>query len=304
EEGFCDTPGNAWSVAVSGNYAYVADSHDGLRVINITNPASPFEEGFYDTPGSAQGVAVSGNYAYVANEYVGLRIINITNPASPYEEGYYVSQGIAKGVAVSGNHAYVAAGSRGLRVVNVTNPAAPYGEGFYNMPGYAYGVAISGSYAFVVDGEHGLRVLDIANPASPVEVGFYEKPGRAMGVAVVGSIAYVADYISLGIYDCSEAVSAAEHTQPYIPDRIALEPCYPNPFNPSTTIRYNVAVPSRVQLTVYNLLGQEVARLVDGRQLAGFHSITWNAGSLPSGLYLCRMEAAEFMQTRKLVLMK
>ena len=123
-------------------------------------------------------------------------------------------------------------------------------------------------------------------------------------VYVCGDDVYVADYNYFGIYDCSAAVSVIEHTRPHIPDRITLEPCYPNPFNPTTTIRYDVAVPSRVQLTVYNLLGQEVARLVDSRQLAGFHTITWNATGFPSGIYLCRMEAEGFMQTRKLVLMK
>ena len=56
-------------VAVSGNYAYVADDESGLRVIDITNPSSPFEAGYYDTPGYASGVAVAGNYAYVADGY-------------------------------------------------------------------------------------------------------------------------------------------------------------------------------------------------------------------------------------------
>ncbi|MDO9027212.1 MAG: hypothetical protein Q7U87_04955, partial [bacterium] len=65
--GVYDTPGFAWAVAVSGNYAYVADGDSGLRIINISNPASPTETSCYDTPGCAYAVAVSGNYAYVAD---------------------------------------------------------------------------------------------------------------------------------------------------------------------------------------------------------------------------------------------
>ncbi len=52
---------------MAGTYAYVADDTAGLRVVDVSNPAAPFEVGFYDTPGSAQGVAVAGAYAYVAD---------------------------------------------------------------------------------------------------------------------------------------------------------------------------------------------------------------------------------------------
>src|SRR5688572_22421285 len=62
-----DTSGEANDVAVSGNYAYVADRPDGLQVIDMSNPASPQRVGGYDTSGIAYGVAVSGNYAYVAD---------------------------------------------------------------------------------------------------------------------------------------------------------------------------------------------------------------------------------------------
>jgi len=64
--GFYDTPGWAEGVAVSGNYAYVADGYRGLRVVNITNPSSPLEAGYYDTPGYPNNVAVSGSIACLA----------------------------------------------------------------------------------------------------------------------------------------------------------------------------------------------------------------------------------------------
>ncbi|MDI6756244.1 MAG: hypothetical protein QME78_17875 [Thermodesulfobacteriota bacterium] len=79
--GYYDTPGYAYGVAVSGNYAYVADGGSGLRIINISDPATPTEAGFYDTPGYAMGVAVSGDYAYVADGDAGLRIYQGYGPA-------------------------------------------------------------------------------------------------------------------------------------------------------------------------------------------------------------------------------
>jgi hypothetical protein len=89
---------------------------DGLRIINVADPAHPTEAGFYDTPGWAWGVAVSGSYAYVADGD-GLRIINVADPAHPTEVGFYDTPGWAWGVAVSGSYAYVADGDGGLVIL-------------------------------------------------------------------------------------------------------------------------------------------------------------------------------------------
>ena len=73
--GGCVTSGFAYGVAVSGNYAYVADGSPGLQVIDVSNPANPQRVGGYDTSGTARSVAVSGNYAYVAAGTRGLMIL-------------------------------------------------------------------------------------------------------------------------------------------------------------------------------------------------------------------------------------
>ncbi|MBC8254828.1 MAG: hypothetical protein H8E35_12500 [Ardenticatenia bacterium] len=197
ELGFYYTPGSAAAVAVSGSMAYVADAGSwdgsqyvgsGLRVVDVSNPASPTELGFYDTPGDAGAVAVVGSTAYVAG---GLRVVDVSNPASPTQLGSYDTPGWAEGVVVSGSTAYVAGGG-GLRVVDVSNPASPTEIGFYDTPGWARGVAVSGSTAYVADYD-GLRVVDVADPATPVGRGIYVTPGNANGVAVAGNTAYVAD---------------------------------------------------------------------------------------------------------------
>jgi len=71
-----------------------------------------------------------------------------------------------------------------------------------------------------------------------------------------------------------------------------------------TTIRYDVKETGIVSLKVFDLLGREVATLVNGKILAGSHTIVWDAAGLPSGMYLCRMEAERFVGTRKMVLLK
>jgi hypothetical protein len=87
------------------------------------------------------------------------------------------------------------------------------------------------------------------------------------------------------------------------PSHFALEQNYPNPFNPSTTINYELPRASHVTLTVYDLLGREVATLVDGLEEPGYKSVEWNAAGVASGIYLCRLDAGDFVQSRKLLLL-
>ena len=77
---------------------------------------------------------------------------------------------------------------------------------------------------------------------------------------------------------------------------------YPNPFNPSTTIGYAVPHRSRVALTVYNMLGEQVAVLVNGDVEAGYHEVRFDAPGLASGVYFCRLSTWERLQTRKMLL--
>jgi photosystem II stability/assembly factor-like uncharacterized protein len=83
-----------------------------------------------------------------------------------------------------------------------------------------------------------------------------------------------------------------------------LQQNYPNPFNPSTTIEYSIAEDGFVKLAVYNLLGEEVATLVNTQQKAGSYEVNFNARGLSSGVYLYRIEAANYTASKKFVLMK
>jgi hypothetical protein len=91
---------------------------------------------------------------------------------------------------------------------------------------------------------------------------------------------------------------------PALPGRYELKEAYPNPFNASTTIEYDLPSPSHVKLTVYDLLGRELGVIVNRFHSAGSHSVTWNAGNQPSGIYLLRMQAGDFSADRKMLLIK
>ena len=83
-----------------------------------------------------------------------------------------------------------------------------------------------------------------------------------------------------------------------------LEQNYPNPFNPSTTIKYSILEDGFVKLSLYNLLGEEVATIVNTMQKAGGYEVNFNAGNLASGVYIYRIEAPNYKASKKLILLK
>ena len=89
-----------------------------------------------------------------------------------------------------------------------------------------------------------------------------------------------------------------------LPATVLLEQNYPNPFNPSTTIEFDLPKTSEVSLKVLNILGEEVTTLVSDRLSAGSYSYEWDASKLASGIYLYRLQAGEYVETRKMVLMR
>ncbi|MAT39538.1 MAG: hypothetical protein CL946_08025 [Ectothiorhodospiraceae bacterium] len=88
------------------------------------------------------------------------------------------------------------------------------------------------------------------------------------------------------------------------PGHFALEQNYPNPFNPSTTIEYTVANRTDVRIVVTDMLGREVATIVDEAKSAGSYITTFNASGLESGTYYMTMQAGDFRSTRAMTLMK
>ncbi|MBI5216048.1 MAG: T9SS type A sorting domain-containing protein [Ignavibacteriae bacterium] len=93
-------------------------------------------------------------------------------------------------------------------------------------------------------------------------------------------------------------------TSPELPASYRLEQNYPNPFNPMTVIHYQLQAKSNVSLKVFDILGREVATLVDEIQQAGFQSVNWNASNYSSGIYFYRLQAGSFIETKKLVLIR
>jgi hypothetical protein len=124
--------------------------------------------------------------------------------------------------------------------------------------------------------------------------------GKVVGTSVVSAgqsvaVPMAADGIQIGV---------ADEISGDIPAEFSLNQNYPNPFNPSTSIQFGIPESSDVKLEVMNMLGQRVALLVDENRGAGLYTVAFDASNLSSGMYLYRLQAGNFVQTRKLTLIK
>ncbi len=107
----------------------------------------------------------------------------------------------------------------------------------------------------------------------------------------------------------SPEMPAGVHTNPIKPTSYSLEQNYPNPFNPTTQIAFNIAQPEHVNVTIFNILGQRIATIVDGQMGPGAHIVMWDGRNqhgelLPSGVYFYRLSTPSFTAVKKMLLLK
>ena len=89
-----------------------------------------------------------------------------------------------------------------------------------------------------------------------------------------------------------------------LPERVKLSQNYPNPFNSSTVISYQLGTISQVELSIYNILGQKLATLVNKKQNSGTYKYEWDATGFPSGIYFYRLQVGTFSESKKVVFLK
>jgi hypothetical protein len=158
------------------------------------------------------------------------------------------------------------------------------------------------------DGSHA-RVGDFMTgfwPAPPDQDNIWGKP---VGISTdrQGNLYVTSDWINhliLRVEFQGEETAVSKEESAVLPFTAVLEQNYPNPFNPETIITYHLSTNADVDLSIYNISGQKVATLVSRRQAAGEHSVKWDARDFPSGIYIYKLRAGSFEQSRKLLLMR
>jgi len=127
-----------------------------------------------------------------------------------------------------------------------------------------------------------------------------------IGQPVAGSSSGSGFIVSSGFWQMPGILVATsvEQTDPEVPGEFSLEQNYPNPFNPATVIQFSLPQTAEVQLKVYDMLGREVATLINEQKSAGSYQVNFDAASLSSGVYFYRIVAGNFVETRSMTFVK
>ncbi|MBI5021690.1 MAG: T9SS type A sorting domain-containing protein [Ignavibacteriales bacterium] len=136
--------------------------------------------------------------------------------------------------------------------------------------------------------------------------GYWVKVNQSGTLTISSSLANISASNKIKIQPTSEMppFSPAPDAEDLRPQTFGLSQNYPNPFNPVTVISYQLPADIYVMLKIYDVIGQEVATLVNGLQTAGYKSVTWDANNVPSGMYFYKLSAGDFLDMKKMVLLK
>ena len=224
------------------------------------------------------------------------------------------------GLTVNGGYAYLTNSTEGLISVDITDPQQPVA--LDTLAGYDLGIGggvfSAGNVLYFADAVNGLRVINIADPANLAEVSAFA-PDSIGALRVTGrdSLLFLASgdinessAVKNGLYIIKTDIPTAISENPVeLPQQFTLHQNFPNPFNPSTTIDFDIEKSATIELKVYNLAGQLVRELVNRVLPAGRHSVTWdgrdqNGNLTGSGFYFYRLKSGQAFKTRRMLLLK
>lgn len=278
----------------------------GIVIAIKLGPTERFRRKYVETADSL------GNYSFthiVPGTYIFLAI-----PEGEYNPTFYRADGqttlqwkMADSVVVDSNSAITGIN---FFVSPESDSGADYISG--NVSDNS-GNSIKGALVFAINSNQEISGFAITNVN-----GSYVIPGLVPGSYTIQSdylgytsgqsqnvnLDYTANYSGSASFVLSpEGVTSVE-SSPSLPKAFKLNQNYPNPFNPSTIISYSVPVNSFVTIKVYDIIGREVATLVNNNISAGNHKVTFDAADLSSGIYFYQIRAGNFVQTKKMILLK
>lgn len=301
------------------NLALVAMAYGGIQIYDVTQINAPVALGnwtLWDPISNAEfavrNVKVSWPYLFLPDESYGLYVIDASDPNNLVEVASYSTPGNAWWVDISPDHnyLYLADFGGGLRIFNISNPLSlvEVGSITHNLNHVNHVVAAEDTI-YITDCQGiGLHVYDVSVPGSPVEVAYHKTPGVfANDLVLRNGLIYFIDFTHFEIFEITEEPNDVEENEPAssIPGEFYLSQNYPNPFNPTTSITYRVPQNSFIKLKVYDSIGNEITTLVNEQKSAGTYEVGFSAkGGLSSGVYIYKLNAGSFVETKKMILMK
>ncbi len=300
----------------------------GIRVLDLNpDPINPKQV----WAGGSQGhdASVINNVLYDFHGRAGTFIYDFADPANPTLIGAINDPELqfhhSGWTSTDGNFLFICDElsqhpSPDIFVYDISNPANPQRVGEFGDPdAIVHNLFIIGDYAVTSYYSAGFRVLDISDPANPEMADEYDTApsikggfGGAWGVYpfAPSGIIYVSDVQNgLFLFELKDTVSSVTDGDELQSQSFALLGNYPNPFNPSTLITYQLHERVPVELIIYNALGQKIRNLVDEEKAPGLHQITWNGrndsgNQVPTGTYFYSLKTDNFSTTKRMLLLK
>jgi len=203
-----------------------------------------------------------------------------------------------------GNRLLVFVGEEML-VYDVSDPAKADVLANVQLPFSIKRAAIDGNWVIAI-GPAGFLLIDMT-PGTPEIIDYGGRGGYR--VAAANGIVAISDGDAVHLYDMRGVITDIHERPDNLPLTFSLSQNYPNPFNPATSIEYTIPVRSHVRLSIFNILGREVTTLVDGERPAGAYVVEWDGrnqggNSVATGVYFYRLVAEDFVETKKMILLK
>ena len=201
-------------VAPDGGAAYVANSHDGLRRLDLSDPSTPAVTATSPTRGQAVGVAASGSHLFVGDNSLGFDIVGGAGTGALARVGEYLGDGFPRGIAAGGSLVFVADQPMGLVVVDVSDPASPEAVGVLSLgrdpvgrviapDGRSLG-GVAPALVAIVSGRAGMQLVDVSDPSAPAVTAPVPVGGGVAGAAIWGERLYVASSEALEVFDVGD----------------------------------------------------------------------------------------------------
>ena len=292
-----------------------------MRTISLADPLNPLQVSFFGV--ACHDIYARDNIAYVSEGNSGtIGIYDLTTPSSPsflQRLNIPAPPGFVHNAWLSDDSNFMMTTEetpgKTVKLWDISNLGSITMTDDYIGPNnFAHNTHVKGDFAYISHYEAGLRIVDISDPFDIFEVGHYDTYSGS-GLGCWGAFPFfasgkvLASDVETGLYVLFFSVPTAVGGSTELPTRFAVSSNYPNPFNPTTTINYELPTASVVRLDIHDVLGQKVRTLVHEAMEAGSHKAIWdgrNDAGLPvvSGTYIYRFEAGGFVRTRKMVLVK
>ncbi|MDH4069724.1 MAG: choice-of-anchor B family protein [Ignavibacteria bacterium] len=315
-----DVTSHNFSIDTTMGYAYILkQGYTGFRMVSLADPENPVEMGTVTTPNIhdvyarndtvwvAEGWSPTFSMYDVSNKAAPSLILRHPIPAGGYSHNIWPTD--------DGRYAITTEETdfKTVKIWDVSDPGNVTLVGEYlGSSNLAHNVHVKGDLVYISHYEAGVTVVDISDPANPVEVAAFDTFPRGDNPNFRGcwgaypftqnGYFYASDIEGYLTVLQLDSVSTGVGTSPELPAGFSLEQNYPNPFNPATSITFHLAEAGFVALTVYDILGREIATLVSENLSAGTYRREWNAKGEASGVYLYRLQAGNMVESRRMVL--